>query len=463
MLRRASSESHPEEVSCQLPWFIRRRLGLVSRGNIPYNQAVRMRFGESTFMLTHPDDIHHVLVSRARDFVKTPNLVSEKGRQRAGSGLLTSAGDRHQLLRRGLQPIFVNSAALPFAASIQAHTEKRLRTWHDQQTLDISQEMTQLGLEILIGMVFGNDFDNLDSRFGQAIVYRRRYNEYVINGRMPFRTRIPTPTVRRYQWAMKIIDKEIYRAIRERRLNQQGASQDFNFISLLSGVNLPDGNQLTDQQVRDEVLTLTTAGYETTSDGLSWTLYLLAKHPEVQDILREEVVANQEWRHPSPTCLKSLPMITAALEESWRLYPPTWIYVRTPIKAATLPSGTKVPANSRLYLCPYVMHRHPDHFSDPERFDPNRFAPDASSPPRSVYFPFGNGPHICIGAPLARLESSLILAAIVARFRIHDDSSHLVKPFAGVTLRPGNGVKVHLESLQDYALTRSTNSKLSEA
>lgn len=447
MVEQLPNVPRSEQFVCQLPWFIRRRLGLLSRYKIPYDQTVRMRLGESTFMLADPADIHDVLVTRARNFVKTPNLVSEQGRKRAGRGLLTSTGDRHQQLRRGLQPLFVNSAALPFAAAIQSHTEKRVSSWRDQQPIDISREMTRLGLEILIRMVFGGEADQLDPNFAEAITERRRYNEYVIFGKLPFRTHLPTPTVRKYRRAIKIIDKEIYRGIRERRRSSSEHGTAHHFLSLLSNVQRPDGTQLSDEQVRDEVLTLTTAGYETVADGLSWTLYLLAKNPDIQEMLRDEIAAAQNIPDLNAKCLKALPMNYAAVQESWRIYPPTWIYVRTPLKDETLPSGIKIPASSRLYLCPFIMHRYPAVFPKPEKFDPNRFAPSAKPPPRSIYFPFGDGPHLCIGAPLARLESVIILSTILARFRIHDDPNHCVKPFAGVTLRPANGVKVHLESL----------------
>ena len=289
MVERSPSVPRSEQLVYQLPWFIRRRLGLLSRYKIPYDQTVRMRLGESTYMLAHKADIHDVLVTRARNFVKTPNLVSEQGRKRAGRGLLTSTGDQHQQFRRALQPLFVNSAALPFADVIQSHTEKRMSSWRDQQPIDISREMTRLGLEILIRMVFGSEADQLDPNFAEAITERRRYNEYVIFGKLPFRTRLPTPTVRKYRRAIKIIDKEIYRRIRERRRNSSEQGTAHYFLSLLSNVQRPDGTQLSDEQVRDEVLTLTTAGYETVADGLSWTLYLLAKNPDIQEMLRDEI------------------------------------------------------------------------------------------------------------------------------------------------------------------------------
>lgn len=134
----------------------------------------------------------------------------------------------------------------------------------------------------------------------------------------------------------------------------------------------------------------------------------------------------------------------AALAESWRLYPPTWIYVRVPLKADKLPSGVEVAAGSRLYLCPYVVHRDPSYFEHPEKYDLARFLPGSPEPLRCIYFPFGAGPRICIGAPLAKMQSALILARILQKFRVEPVRGHRIKPFAGVTLRPGNGAPLRL-------------------
>ena len=437
-----------------LPWFIRCRLGLASRFRIPFGRSVRMKPWESTFMLADERDISHVLVTNDRNYVKTPNLVSEAGQARAGRGLLTSIGDRHHSLRRGLQPVFRPGTPIPFVPTILRHTRQTLDGWRNGQTLNVAAEMTRLGLNILVSMIFGDQYKDEGDRFSRAVTARRRYNEYVINGRLPFRTQLPTPTVRRYRHAIRVIDDTFFDAIRAKRHGEGDACQNstvrptlpLDLLSMLLDVTLPDGTRLTDQQLRDELLTLTTAGYETVSDGLTWTLLLLAMHPQEQMLLQDEVSHVLGERTPAASDFERLPRTLAALSESWRLYPPTWIYVRTPLALDALPSGVHIPARARLYLCPYVMHRHPHYFPDPEKFNPSRFTNPDHKLPRGVYFPFGDGPHICIGAPLAKMQSVLMLASIVQRFQMNQVPGRSVTPYAGVTLRPRNGAWIRLRA-----------------
>lgn len=171
---------------------------------------------------------------------------------------------------------------------------------------------------------------------------------------------------------------------------------------------MEDATPLTDIQIRDEVLTLCVTGFETVGDALAWTWYLLASHSEVEQAMFRELDELLDGSAPRPENLADLCYTQQVLSESLRLYPPTWIYIRVAAGSDRLPSGPLIPPKSKLYLCPYVVHRHPKYFSQPDRFDPDRFLPEAQkSRPRFAYFPFGGGPRKCIGESFAKMEAVL--------------------------------------------------------
>lgn len=431
-----------ETPAGRFPFFIRRTLGLLIRPTFRYNAVTRLRWGDETYLLTDPADIKHVLLTSAANYVKTERLVSAEGRRRAGSGLLTSTGRDHHDLRRLLFPAFHRQAVATYAARILNRTERELRSWRDGAEIDIAARMTALSKSVILAVLFGDLPAAREAALAHAIRDRRRYTEYHYHSRLPFRDRLPTRTVRANRAALETLDAAIHAAIAERRAVAEPAD---DLISLLLHATHADGTPLSDAQVRDEVLSLTHTGYETVGDGLAWLWYLLATHPGVEARLVEELDAVLGDRSPGVEDVPRLEYAERLLAETLRLYPPTWIYTRVPIEADTLASGAEVPAGARLYLCQYLMHRHPDYFPDPERFDPERFA-DAEARRRIqyVYFPFGMGAHRCIGEHLALLEAILVIAAVARRYRLTLVDSHPVRPYAGITLRPANGVRVRV-------------------
>ena len=426
-----------ERPAGKLPFFIRRRLGFLARAQYCYDDVVRLRWGEQTYMLTHPADIRHVLVSRAANYIKTPQLTGPQGRSRAGEGLLTSTGAAHQWQRQLMQPVFRRRSVARFANVVVDRTEKMLAGWSQGDAVDMAREMAGLTQAIIVGTLFGMDFEDEGGQLAAAILARRKYTEYLYHSPLPFRTRLPTRPVRDYGRAMAQIDAVIEEAIRLRRRAEPGD----DLASMLLEAAYPDGSTMDDRQVRDEILTLITTGYETVGDALAWTFYLLARHPGVEERFWDEldqILGAGAIGSDEVAKLRYTEMVFA---ESLRLYPPTWIYVRVPLETECLPSGATVAAGAKLYLCQYVMHRHPRYFPQPERFDPERFAdPVERQHLRDVYFPFGAGPHRCIGEMFARLEGALVLAMVAQRFRFRLQEGRRVRPWAGITLRPAGGL-----------------------
>lgn len=426
-----------------LPGFLRKQLGLRSRLRVPYDDVVRIRFGDNAYMLTSAADIRHVLVTNAYAYIKTPRLTGRLGKERAGRGLLTSGGGEHRRQRLLMQPLFHQQVVQRFADVIEDRTRRAMEGWRVDEEIDVAREMSDLALSVLLAMLFGVDFVDTDGTVAEAIRTRRRYTEYVYHSHLPFREVLPTRTVRAHRAALATLDRIIYDAIALRRRTGQSTG---DMISLLMGARYADGSHMTDGQVRDEVLTLSSTGHETIGDALAWTWYLLARHPEIDERVSVELDRVLGRRPPTAEDFGNLRYTGFVLSESMRLYPPTWIYTRVPLADDRLPSGRDVKQGWTLYLCPYIMHRHPDYFPDPERFDPDRFGEDAQDRPKLSYFPFGGGPHTCIGEVFARLQGVLVLALIRQRFRFEQIAGVRVVPEAGVTLYPKNGVRLRLRS-----------------
>ncbi|MGH9176729.1 MAG: cytochrome P450, partial [Vicinamibacterales bacterium] len=340
-----------------------------------------------------------------------------------------------------MQPLFHQQVVERFGAVIERQALRAIERWRAEQTVDVAREMSELALSVLMGVLFGIDFHDSDGALAQAIRMRRRYTEYVYHSHLPFRERLPTPTVKANRAAIDTLDRIIYNAIAARRSHDRQAA---DMVSLLLQSTYADGSRMTDRQVRDEVLTLTSTGHETIGDALAWTWYLVGQHPLIQQRLQTEIDRALGGNPATAADFLELRYTGMVLSESMRLYPPTWIYTRVPLANDVLPSGRAVRKGWTLYLCPYVMHRHPRYFPDPERFDPDRFGEDAQERPKLAYFPFGSGPHTCIGEALARLEGVLVLATIGQRIRFEYAPGTRVVPKAGVTLFPKNGIPMRV-------------------
>jgi cytochrome P450 len=224
-------------------------------------------------------------------------------------------------------------------------------------------------------------------------------------------------------------------------MRREDAGQRNDLLSLLVKARYEDGTGMTDKQVHEEVLVLLVTGHETIGEALSWTSYLLARHPDVASRLFAEVDAVLDGRVPQSEDLLKLEYVGMVLAESMRLYPPTWIFVRMARNDDTLPSRVTIPAGSKLYLCQYVMHRNPLYFPDPDRFDPERFSESAKKTrPKFSYFPFGGGPRVCIGEAFAKMEGVLVLAMVAQRFTLQLVPGGKIVPEPKMTLRPKSGI-----------------------
>jgi cytochrome P450 len=269
--------------------------------------------------------------------------------------------------------------------------------------------------------------------------------------------RWPTPRNLRYWRALATLDRTIFDVIGERRAH---SGDHIDLLSLLLAARDPEtGEAMSDRQLRDEVMTIFLAGHETTALAATWASYLVAQHPDVQRQLEDELDEVLHGRAPSYDDLERLTYTRMVVEETMRLYPPAWGFSRTALAPDRI-GGYDLPRGWLVFIIPWVMHRHPKYWDDPERFDPERFTPSrAAARPKFIYLPFGAGPRQCIGNHFAMTEALIIVATLAQRYRLHLVSPRRVEPRPLITLRPGNGVAMTIEarSVRSGRLPASAN------
>ena len=420
----------------------RDRLALFRAMARTHGDVSMMRIGgRRVVMLTHPDDIRDVLVTQARIFTKGQAL--QRARQLLGEGILTSEGEAHLRQRRMLQPAF-HLARMAGYARQMAEWAGRLRDeWRDGDEVDANAEMMRLTLNIVAATLFSADVDAETQEIAGALNSAFEAFNFGYGPLTSLIDRLPTPSRRRFLQGRARLDSTIYRLIRERRESGEDRG-DFLSMLLMATDTEGSGHGMTDQQIRDEAITLFVAGHETTANLLSWTWLLLARHPHIERALHAEVDAVLEGdRLPTVDDLAQLPYTRNVLAESMRFYPPAYVVGRRSteeyrVRGFTLPPQT-------LFLMPqFIVHRDPRWWPDAERFDPDRWRVPDESRPRFAYFPFGAGTRICIGEQFAWMEGTLALATLARRWRVHvPGADPALEPI--ITLRPKGGLLARLE------------------
>jgi cytochrome P450 len=391
-------------------------------------------------LLNHPDHIEDVLVNHPRKFIKGRVLLANK--RVFGRGLLTSEGDFWLRQRRLAQPAFHRARIAGYASTMVEYTERLLHEWQDGEERDIHAEMMRLTLQIVGKTLFDADVERDAQDIGKSM-------ELLLELSANFRRTIfiphwvPTPTNRRMERAIRQIEKVLYRMIAEKRASGRDSG---DLLSMLLAAQDEDGSRMTDQQLRDEAITLFLAGHETTANTLSWTWWLLAQNPAVEAKLHAELRTVLAGRSPSLDDLPKLVYTNHVITESMRLYPPAWGTARTAVEDHEI-AGYAVPKGSGVSFAQWTVHRDPRWYDAPEEFRPERWDGDLLKRiPRFAYFPFGGGPRQCIGNSFALMEAALTLATIAQQYRFRLVPGHPVVPLASITLRPRYGIRVVLES-----------------
>jgi cytochrome P450 len=364
-----------------------------------------------------------------------------------GNGLLTSDGDFHRQQRALVQPAFHTGRIQAYGRVMVDYTEHMMTTWEDGQIRDSDQDMMRLTMFIVSKTLFDADVSEEAERVGLAIQDLQEISNAEYRRAFPMPDWIPTTNNRRRRRAIAIIDETIKRIITDRRSTaKNGMIEDTgDLLSMLLLAQDEEGGHMSDRQVRDEAVTLFAAGHETTSNTLTWTWYLLSQHPEAEARLHAELNAVLGGRPPTIEDLQNLPYTQMVLKESMRLYPPAWILNGRTATEDVIVGGYQIPTGSVAYVSPYLMHRLPDYFPEPERFDPSRFAPELEATiPRYAYIPFGGGPRVCIGNAFAMMEAQLILSTSAQRCRLSLTPGQEVIPSPQITMSVKDRLKMQL-------------------
>jgi cytochrome P450 len=405
-------------------------------------------------LLTHPDDIENVLVKNASNFVKSRNYRALK--PILGDGLLTSEGAFWQKQRKLVQPSFRHEGIAAYAEVMADSTQQMLSSWHHGQTRDVHQEMMGLTLEIVAKSLFGADVSREANKVGQAM--RDVTNQLLAMPNITFFLPefVPLPSTLRLRRAVRELDGINYSMIRGRRAAH---APSHDLLQMLLEAQSEDGSPMTDEQLRDEMMTLFIAGHETTAIALSWTWYLLAQNPEVEAKLADELISVLNGRPPGVLDLRALPYTEMVVKETMRLYPPAWVIGRQARKEFEA-DGYLLPAGTNVLLAQWITQRDAGFYPEAERFNPDRWKDDpirSGRLPRYAYFPFGSGPRVCIGAGFAMMEATLLLATIGQKFRLTLAPDQSIEMLPLVTLRPKHGIKMMLQERRRSIVRSSGN------
>jgi cytochrome P450 len=418
-----------------------------------YGDVARIRFGPAVALVVfHPDAIQRILLDNQNNYSKE-TLTYASLSLLCGNGLITSNGDFWLRQRRLMQPAFhrkeINALSEMIAQQTRAILDQLDGVAESGQVINISREMMNLTLGVATQALFGSRVQDMDGSLGETISFLM--SDTAFRFEHPFYPPVwfPAPRNRQFKSALKRLDNVIFRIFAERR---QHPGEKNNLLDIMMQAQLEEGEyagseprRMTDQQLRDEVVTLFLAGHETTAVNLCWTLYLLSQHREVEAKLRRELDDVLGGRPPTLDDLPQLEYTRMVRDESMRLYPPAWLTERKSLGEDEL-CGYRIPAGMTLAITQYVTHRHPGFWENPDAFDPERFSAQRSQARHNyAFFPFGGGPRQCIGKNLALLETQLTLVMLLQRFRFELEPGWPVKTEPELSLRLKGGLRMRLK------------------
>jgi len=414
-----------------------------------YGDAVSFRTGPyRLFVFYHPDQVREVLVTHAKSMIRLPRVMQTFA-QWNGNSVLIAEGEQWIRQRRLVQPAFQPRRMANYGQTMVGCTRKLVDLWSktiDRDgfvDVDIDQAMVSLTLAIICKALFDTEVDDISDEIADAVstLSQIAYFEMQAPVRLPIW--LPTARNRRKRWAIDVLDRVVWRFVRERRAD--GTDHGDLLSKLLATVDADSGGtRLDDRQVRDEVMTLMLGGHDTTAAGFDWLWYNIARNPEVARRCHDEIDALGE-REVNVDDMGHLPYLTATIHETLRLFPPAvGVFLRQTTKDIEI-GGYNVPRGSLISLSSFVTQRDERWFVEPERFEPERFVGDrAESIPNGAYFPFGAGPRVCIGQSFAMTEMTLVAATLLQAFEVHaapetvDPELHVVialRPKERLTLR----------------------------
>jgi cytochrome P450 len=383
----------------------------------------------------------------------------QRARILVGEGLLTSEGSFHLRQRRLMQTAFHHNQLIHYANMMAELAIRTRNRWSNGENINIADQMMKLTLTIVGMTLFSADIENEATDIGQALTDGLKTFDTLLLPLSTLWLRLPTSAARRFKNALQKLNAVVYDMIRDRR--QAGVRKNDLLSMLLAAVDEDGGGTMTDQQVRDETMTLLLAGHETTANALTWVWYLLAQNPDCEARLHEEVDTVLQGRPAGFDDLPKLRYTEMVFAEALRMFPPFWCIGRIALQPFTL-GDKEIPAKIVCVMSPYVTQRDARYYPYPERFDPERWTSEnKSSRSRLAYYPFGGGARVCLGERFAKMEAVLAIASIAQKWKLRLAPGHDVRPKPLVTLRPANNrMPMIVETRRVFQETKSLPSRL---
>ena len=407
-----------------------------------YGDVVHYKIGWNHIVfLNHPEYIREILVVQNDNFVKERTV--RRSKMLLGEGMITAEGAEHRTQRQIAQPSFHRQRIPEYAATMVREAVRERASWRHGEPRDTALDMMRLTLNVVAGTLFATDLrDEVDELSDAINQIMGLYNFLVMLPAAEWLVHVRPPGLAAFVRARKRIDAVVYRMIEAHR---QERSDRGSLLDLMLAAS-PERTRESERSLRDQVITIFLAGYETVANALSWTWYLLSQNPECERRFHQEIDRELQGRSPSFDDIPRLRYVEMVLAESMRLYPPAWAmgrYARNDFRLGEY----FLPAKTTVLTSQFVTHRDERFFPDPLRFDPDRFTPEAKARrEKFTYFPFGAGARQCIGESFAWMEGVLLLAAIGQKWKLKLVPGHTVEPEPLITLRPKYGMRMTVEA-----------------
>jgi cytochrome P450 len=400
-------------------------------------------------VITNPDYIRHVLQENNKNYVKS--FSYEVLKLFLGNGLLTSEGDFWRKQRRLAQPAFHKEKLIEITKQMSRSAEALAAKLEDvknqRQEIDITEYMNEVTLDIVAAALFSSNVSDKMEIIRDSLTVANEFAISRIQNPVRWPLWMPVKANRVFNKAGKNLDSVIYSFIESRRKEVEKPNDLLSM--LMDAVDEETGECMSNLQLRDECMTIFLAGHETTSLSLSWFWMLMDQHPEEEQKLRDELKSVLNGRTPEFADIPKLKYTKQLIEETMRLYPPAWTIGRKSLAADEI-DGYKIKPAQNMMLMTYQVHRHPDYWQDPDRFNPERFSEEnAKNIKKFAYFPFGGGPRLCIGNSFAMMEMQLVIATLAQRFKFRrTEQSEIIKDPL-ITMRPKNGIKMRVMEIEN--------------
>ena len=488
-MAKVSTEFPPGPASKFSPKLLRQLatdpIKTLSEFNQRYGEIVHFKIGRGhIYLINNPNHIEKILIYNHKNFKKGKRLQTTK--RLLGEGLVTSEGSKHDNQRKIIHPLFLPKRIISYGQIVVDKASIMSERWRDDATVDIHKEMMNVTLKIICKSIMNYEIDSEEAaKFSSALEFSKKYFKRLQHpiGHILDHFEI-LPEVSKSRESIKILDSIVYRLISERKKSISAfsriesnlqASQEDDLLSRLlqaqsSSVNnseddleyqknsqrvgsLVTPNSMTDQQIRDNIITMLIAGHETTSNAITWTYYLISKFPEIEQKMFEEIdtillksddSGKKVYRNPTVKDLPKFKYIERIFRESMRVYPPVWSIGRL-VDEEYIIDKYVIPKGSSIIMSQYVMHHDSRYYGNPEEFNPDRWTDEFKRHlPRFSYFPFGGGIRGCIGESFAWQEGILMIATVSSHWKLELVPNQNIKMDPGITLNPKNGIKMKL-------------------